>query len=617
MNLFSLLLTYMNTITMQFRRNFWFGVVAFFGVSVGLLMLVFRLTLTAEYGYNDDYELLFSSNRGMFGGFILDFACGGRPLLGPIVEVICKSCVDIRGLWVARATTLVGLALLATVTFATVRVAGWGFAVAVGCALGTVLGPGCAVFAGWATCAAIPYAGALALVSGVLIQTGTCSGAWRARIAWCASGIAAMVLAYMVYQPVAAFAVFAILVLSWKELVETDNMLPYARSVGITLTATALYFAIFKVIFLAMDLGVINGAQAGRGSITLDWLGKGLFLIQRVFGSGFSVWGMFYGMWAGRITAAVFILLSLVACLRSSSEKIRFSGAALIAMIVTLFLSVLPIAVVVENHEGFRTQIVLHSLVVFFAMVGLDRWTMQMKENVGRWTMAGCVLLFCGLIAGVAHRETNRGIVKPNAREVDLLRREVSERFSEYPEQMVYVTPTWATRGGPCLAEFSSRGSSQMRWITSSMLNLLLLERFPGEKRVATVFAGQPSGGHLEVIDGFRIIHKDPGIEMDDPFWGRKITYSNGWSKVAWFGCFDDRAFPWVLHSELGWINCATNAGDGFWFYHNKLGWLWTSPRCYPDMKRAEDAWIHYSRQIGGGLMFFNYGDGKWFSVKP
>ncbi len=589
----------------------------FWGLALGVLLLAYGPVLTAEYGIIDDYEFLLAAKRGMFAPLTLDLASGGRPLVGPILDFLCRLCGTIHGLWWMRAITLAGLAFLSTAVFAVVRAGGWGVGVAAGCALGTVLGPGCAVYAAWATCVAMAYGAALALVGGHWIWKGTAQRHWRAGMGWQAAGIVAIVVAYSLYQPAAAFGVFAVLVLSWKELVESNRWLPFARAVAMTLVATAIYFVLFKLSIGALDLGSIAGAQAGRSHLVTDWAGKGMFLLQRVFASGFSMWGPLYGKWAGWGTMALLLLLSLGACLRTVHGKTRLSGAALAAMAVALPLSVLPIAVVVENHTGFRVQAVLHAMVVFWGMAGIDRWTRGLGDPLGRWTRGGCVAGICLCLIVVAHRETLRGLVAPHAREVELLHRAVNERFTDFPEQFVYETPTLATRGGPSRAEFSSRGSSHLRCAAPPLLNLLLRERFPDETRVATVLAGQPPGGNLVVIDGFLLLHEDSGREEPDPFWGRRIHYSNGWSKVDWFGRFDDRAFPWIRHSELGWLNCATNVKDGLSFHQEKLGWLWTSPQCYPDVKREDGSWIHYSRQLGGSLAFYDYSAQQWFSVVP
>ena len=584
---------------------------------MGIVVLAYGPVLTAEYGYIDDYEMLLAAKRGLFGPLTLDFASGGRPLVGPILDFLCGWCGTIHGLWLMRAITLAGLAFLSTAIFAALRAGGWGMAVATGCALGTVLGPGCAVYAAWATCVAMAYGAVLALVGGIWIWRGIAQGHSRSGVGWQAAGIVAILLAYSLYQPAAAFGVFAVMVLSWKELVLGNRLLPFGRAVVMTLLATAIYFALFKAVSVALDLGSVEGAQAGRSALASDWPGKVAFLFHRVFAAGFSMWGPFYGTWAGRATLAVWLILSLSACLRTVNGKTRPSAAALAAMAVALPLSVLPISVVAENHTGFRVQAVLHAMVVFWGMAGVDRWTQGLRNPLGRWTRAICVAGICLLLVVAAHRETLRGLVAPHAREVERLRRAVQERFSEFPEQFVYETPTMETRGGPSLAEFSSRGSSRLRWVAPPLLNLLLLERFPDEQRAAVVLAGQPPGGNLAVIDGLLLLHEDSGREEPDPFWGRKIRYSNGWSKVDWFGRFDDRAFPWILHSELGWLNCSTNMEDGFSFHQKKLGWLWTNPRCYPDMRREDGTWIHYSRQMGGGLAFYDYSAQQWFGVVP
>ena len=601
------------------RRPWKFGPMGRF-VSVFLLALsvvacVYGPVVAVEYGYNDDYPILLALRQGTFDSWILDFAIGGRPLTAPIIEASYRACGSIVELGSGRAVTLVGLALLVAAAYSTVRAGGWGNFVAAGCSLCMVLGPGFALFAAWFSCMSFSYVSTLALVAGIMIWKGVREKGRRGRVGWCGGGMALMVVVYAIYQPVAAFALFAITVLSWKELVEKNNARSFGYSTGVTLVAAGVYFLLFKVATLALGLNV--GGQAGRSQLAMDWGDKIAFLFSRVLGSGFSMWGQFYGAWLERASVAIVLLLVLLASIRKTQGTVRLSGLGLVAMAVTLPLSILPLLVVAENHPGFRIQVVLHAMVLFYGVVGLERCIEGMERTVGHWMRAGFLIGVCAIFAMCAHREIRRGIVEPGARELKGLRQEINERFATFPEAIVYEIPLLAELGGARLAEFSGRGSSHLRWVTAAMLNLLLFEKFPNETNVATVYAGQPLGKQFETIDGFFLMSRDSGKVVEDSYWGQMRRYSNGWSKVEWFGTFDDRAFPWIRHTELGWLNCATNVKTGYSFHQNTLGWLWTSPECYPNVKREDDSWIYYSRQIGGGLSFYDYADEKWFDVVP
>jgi hypothetical protein len=56
-----------------------------------------------------------------------------------------------------------------------------------------------------------------------------------------------------------------------------------------------------------------------------------------------------------------------------------------------------------------------------------------------------------------------------------------------------------------------------------------------------------------------------------------------------------DKFFPWVYHSDLKWIYIVGASPMEFWFYSEKIGWLWTGQTIYPHIySHNENGWIYH-----------------------
>ena len=70
------------------------------------------------------------------------------------------------------------------------------------------------------------------------------------------------------------------------------------------------------------------------------------------------------------------------------------------------------------------------------------------------------------------------------------------------------------------------------------------------------------------------------------------------WKSESWFGSFMDKYFPWVYHEDLKWIYIVGVSPMEFWFYSEKLGWLWTGQTIYPHIYSSnEKGWIYYNKE--------------------
>ena len=68
---------------------------------------------------------------------------------------------------------------------------------------------------------------------------------------------------------------------------------------------------------------------------------------------------------------------------------------------------------------------------------------------------------------------------------------------------------------------------------------------------------------------------------------------SPNWKNEEWFGNFWDAQFPWIYHEDLIGFIIAGVSTSSFWFYSDKLGWVWTGSSHYPYLySNKESSWI-------------------------
>ncbi len=92
--------------------------------------------------------------------------------------------------------------------------------------------------------------------------------------------------------------------------------------------------------------------------------------------------------------------------------------------------------------------------------------------------------------------------------------------------------------------------------------------------------------------------------------WKDSAILASGWKSEPWFGTFMDKYFPWIYHSNLGWLyissgtqeyDKALNVG-GLWTYSENLGWFWTYNEVFP--------WIYLEKEKGWAYLNINYQGG-------
>ena len=90
------------------------------------------------------------------------------------------------------------------------------------------------------------------------------------------------------------------------------------------------------------------------------------------------------------------------------------------------------------------------------------------------------------------------------------------------------------------------------------------------------------------------------------------VTATAGWKQAGWFGYYFSESYPWIYHSNLGWIYVSESETTGVWLYREPLGWLWTNPSTYPYLYRNESSnWLYLDREHGP-IRYYDYSTSNW-----
>ena len=64
----------------------------------------------------------------------------------------------------------------------------------------------------------------------------------------------------------------------------------------------------------------------------------------------------------------------------------------------------------------------------------------------------------------------------------------------------------------------------------------------------------------------------------------RSTVDSDPWRYIANFGYFTENNYPWILHSQIGWVYVSEPGGENSvtWMWNDDLGWFWTGRDYFP-----------------------------------
>ena len=98
--------------------------------------------------------------------------------------------------------------------------------------------------------------------------------------------------------------------------------------------------------------------------------------------------------------------------------------------------------------------------------------------------------------------------------------------------------------------------------------------------------------------------------------WEFTRDLGDGWKRSAWFGDFHDGEFPWVFHTQLGWLLVNAQSFDDIWVFAQGLGWVWFGETQFPLMFRASSAdWLIYFKGWSASRRFYNLTTEAWEEI--
>lgn len=453
------------------------------------LLLAFGSALVVPYGHTDDYSALFNQQIGS-GKMNFDwYVASGRPLLAVVNDWLLNRVGSIEDLVKLRALgflLLVGLGLQIRTLLLSSRVPRQeATLVASAC----VLTPSAAIFVGWAILSPSMFAGVSAMFA--FFSAERSGQAWRARqngsrgslraAAWLGAAVAALLAAFLIYQPLAPlFLLAALMRFAFERRLGHGQRELLVFLLGY-LCVMALYFAVYKGVMVpaqaenlaaiergSLDLSPVTIAKALAKTIPMLWGG------WEYFQSGFHPESM---PWPVRWTATmvgVALLLPIglwrIGCPVPCIPLHRMTGMALVTSV--WLVSLLPMLVLKENYLPTRTLFFSYASLVVLIYLGLKTIT---SNHEWPRRLTSIVLVLLTTQAGLGFWD---GIVRIQSREYAILKSAVLA-MPERPAKLLFIQP--CTGFSP---DFQLRNlheyfmfSSLADWVPPAMVNLIWNQR--------------------------------------------------------------------------------------------------------------------------------------------
>jgi len=94
--------------------------------------------------------------------------------------------------------------------------------------------------------------------------------------------------------------------------------------------------------------------------------------------------------------------------------------------------------------------------------------------------------------------------------------------------------------------------------------------------------------------------------------WPEAETTTDGWQFVSWLGYLTDDYFPWIYHSDHGWLYVDAEDTSDLRFWSESLGWWFTSKDLYPTFYSYDlDEWLTFDSESSEVERSFKRSDGS------
>ena len=81
---------------------------------------------------------------------------------------------------------------------------------------------------------------------------------------------------------------------------------------------------------------------------------------------------------------------------------------------------------------------------------------------------------------------------------------------------------------------------------------------------------------------------------------------AENWKGSSWLGNFyyDKNSYPWVYHSNFGWVYIESSSDSNAWLYLPKIGWVWFSENAF---EKYPNGVTYYGYKQGAGWLLFDF----------
>ncbi len=448
-----------------------------------------------EYGVHDDYTLIREAKEDQ-GKIARQLTAQGRPLYGALLETSFAHTESVDNLKFMRLASVCFLALLGIILWRHLDTNGWAQIDALALSLAIILLPAAQVSVSWAlgwpwVCSVI-----LSVAGFLAVETELAKGGLK-RGMGIVGGIAIYMLATVIYQPNAMFAVVMIAATVLPRIrtrTRRELKIWFGWHLAILFTAQLLSFLFLKVI--SSGGGIQESSQMVFESHPFSKL---LWLFVHMLPNALGLYALrcdFHTLpgaiffWLTAVGVVAFISWIAPEELENEGESERLKWWLCLALLpwVAMFISIIA----AERSAGYRTLFPLSALVVVIVFACLRRLPLEKDvEPRVRYSAMGAIVLLAAILAGW---NTSELLSKPQSREWSIIRDAVVQaRFTEMT-RFYLIQPTIEDRSTDLVHsdEFGSL-STDSDTVPQEMFKAGLRKRFP---------KGVPKGYKYEFAQG-------------------------------------------------------------------------------------------------------------------
>lgn len=629
--------------------------------------LAYGSVLFSTYAHSDDYSLPFWISHVGIHPWKNSIFAEGRPLYSLTLQVFFKNLFTIGEYRWARLLSLLGILAAGMILQRLYARAGWRSAGSTAAALVLTLTPSFGIMAGYAVLFPFPFAASAALAGGALSHHALADWKGGRRLAGLIAAGLLTLLALTIYQPCAAFAVVAMMILSTGPKRGLKEVRAWLGGSILYAVVLILYLVLYK---LAVHRWYLDFSIASRGEITTDIYHNIQYIISNPLKYCLTSWGIFYDPWIQILTAMIIALGALAGLGRMIRSGRSYSRLFPVLAAVTVIFCLAPFLVVREGYAPFRALAPLYGAVLHLFLLGLggpgragDLSVRRIRR--GMRALPATAILPLLLLTGHHVREE---VIRPQAEEVAALRDHLSKSLHTYPRSLTFILPAYRdlrSAGGSTPMHEYGLPSSWLPWVPRGMITMLLNEQFgrtllntPRERLADLKVLPVRREGYREilplpVVDGSSVLLRealpagmgDLSTRATDPYQELSALYGNlcpprkeaepaaaqsgslpgpleqgaadlgdGWRYLPWFGYFNIDHAPWIYHRGLGWIFLEENLPGTMRLYSKGLGWLETGCLDYPYLRvvSAEERWLWYAEGSTTPRLFYDMRSLSW-----